>query len=116
MSNIENLVDPVPYKTAEFLAALNAPATFPTSGTTTTNTVTRFIREFSTSEISLGYNVVLTEAGLFTDGNPNNDWSLDAPTSFTTASGRAPMAYKTYEPITKTTQFNLRAVWDVRVV
>jgi len=119
VSNIESLVDPVPYKTNLFLAALNAPATFPTSGSTTTNTVARFMREFSTSEISLGYNVVLTEAGLFTDGNPDDDWNIDPddfPVSWNDAAGRAPMAYKTFEPITKTTQFNLRAVWDVRVV
>jgi len=123
VSNITSLVDPVVYKTGEFLAALAAPATFPSSGTTTTSTSTRFIREFSTGELSLGYNVVITEAGLFTDGDPDNDWlHVDAegddacPTDFSTAAGRAPVAYKTFEPITKTTQFTLRVVWDVRFV
>lgn len=117
ISNITSLVAPVPYKTGAFLASLATPATFPTSGTTTTNTTVRFIREFSTGEISLGYSVVLTEAGLFTDGDPENDWDIDStPTDFSTAAGRAPMAYKKYEPITKTTQFTLRVVWDVRIV
>jgi hypothetical protein len=123
VSSIESLVDPVVYKTAEYLAALDTPATFPTSGTATTNTAVRFVREFSQGEISLGYNVVLTEAGLFTDGDPNDDWNNPGsdpvhvtPTDFATAAGRAPMAYKTYEPITKTTDFTLRAIWDLRIV
>ncbi len=117
VSNITSLVAPVPYKSGEFLAAVAAPATFPTSGTSTTNTAVRFIREFSTGEISLGYNVVLTEAGLFTDGDPDNDWdTASTPTDFSTASGRAPVAYKAFEPVTKTTQFTLRVIWDVRFV
>jgi len=117
VSDITSLVDPVVYRTGEFLARIDAPATFPTSGTSTTNTAVRFEREFTVGEISLGYNVVLTEAGLFTDGDPDDDWDYSAtPTSFADTSGRAPMAYKTYEPITKTTDFNLRAIWTVRVV
>jgi hypothetical protein len=117
VSSIESLVDPVVYKTGEYLAALDAPATFPTSGTATTNTAVRFVREFSQGEISLGYNVVLTEAGLFTDGDPNDNWDYVTPvTDFATAAGRAPMAYKTYEPITKTVDFTLRAIWDLRIV
>ncbi len=116
VSSIESLVDPVPYKSGEYLAALDAPAEFPASGTSTTNTSVRFVREFSEGEISLGYNVVLTEAGLFTDGDPDADWVLGAPTDFSTVAGRAPMAYKTFEPITKTTDFTLRVVWDLRIV
>lgn len=118
VSEISSLVDPVPYKSGQFLAAIDAPATFPSSGTSTTNTSVRFIREFSPSEISLGYNVVLTEAGLFTDGDPNNDWDTSStPTDFSTAASRAPVAYKAYEPITKTTGlFALRYIWDVRFV
>jgi hypothetical protein len=117
VSNITSLVDPVVYKTGEYLASLAAPATFPSSGTTTSNTATRFVREFSTGELSLGYNVVITEAGLFTDGDPDNDWdTASTPTDFSAAAGRAPVAYKSFEPVTKTTQFTLRIVWDVRFV
>ena len=117
VSSIESLVAPVVYKTGEYLAPLDAPATFPTSGTSTTNTAVRFVREFGAGEISLGYNVVLTEAGLFTDGDPDNDWDyVSTPTDYAATAGRAPMAYKTYEPITKTTDFTLRAIWDLRIV
>lgn len=117
VSTITSLVDPVVYRAGEYLAAIDAPATFPTSGTSTSNTSVRLVREFSASEISLGYDVVLTEAGLFTDGDPDNDWDTDStPTDFSTAASRAPVAYKTFEPITKTTEFTLRILWDIRFV
>jgi hypothetical protein len=29
---------------------------------------------------------------------------------------RAPMAYKTFEPVTKTTAFTLRLVWELRIL
>lgn len=117
VSEISSLVDPVAYRTGQYLAALDAPAEFPTSGTSTSNTSVRFVREFSQGEISLGYNVVLTEAGLFTDGDPDNDWDTDStPTDFATAASRAPVAYKTFEPVTKTTQFTLKVIWDVRFI
>lgn len=117
VANIPSLVAPVVYRTGDFLAALTTPAVFPTSGSSTTTTAIRFIREFSTGEVSLGYNVVLTEAGLYTDGDPDDNWAVGSvPTDFATASGRAPVAYKTFEPVTKTTQYSLRVVWDVRFI
>jgi hypothetical protein len=114
ISNVTSLVEPVPYRTGEFLAPVLAPATFPAGGATT---AVQFVREFGKTEISLGYNVVLTEAGLYTDGDPNNNFDIAAtPTDFATTAARAPMFYKIFEPITKTTQFSLRAVWEVRIV
>jgi hypothetical protein len=114
VSNVTSLIEPVPYKTGEFLAPVLTPATFPTGDSTT---AVQFVREFGKNEISLGYNVVVTEAGLFTDGDPDNNFDISAtPTDYATASARAPMFYKTFEPITKTTQFSLRAIWEVRVV
>lgn len=114
VSEVSQLVTPVPYKAGEFLAQLVAPTTFPSS---TERTAVQFIREFGKSEISLGYDVVLTEAGLFTDGDPSDNWSLaDLPTGWNATSGRAPNAYKTFEPITKTIDFTLRLVWEFRVL
>ncbi len=120
VADIASLVDPVPYTTSEFLAAVNAPAIFPASGTGTPITSVQFVREFGTSEFSFGSPataVVLTEAGLFTDGNPADDWSTASlDTSFANSYDRAPVAYKTFEPITKTTSFTLRVVWEIRFV
>lgn len=120
VANIESLVDPVPYISAEFLAPTQTPALFPASGTGTPITSVQFVREFGTDEISFGTipsAVVLTEAGLFTDGNPDEDWSVELlNTTFAGASGRAPVAYKTFEPITKTTSFTMRVIWEIRFV
>jgi hypothetical protein len=74
----------------------------------------RFIREYGQTEISLPDNVILTEAGLFTDGDPDNNWSRTATPTGMAVADRAPMAYKTFEPVTKTTSFTLRVIWEVR--
>jgi len=117
VANIESLVDPVPFVTSEFLAPTQTPALFPASGTGTPITSVQFIREYATTEISIGgAAVVLTEAGLFTDGDPDNNWAIGAPVIFTPASTRAPVAYKTFEPITKTTSFTMRVIWEIRFV
>jgi len=120
LSNILSLVAPVVYKTGEYLAPVAAPATFPVTSDPVTGiaskSAVRFTREFGQGEVSLGYDVVLTEAGLFTDGDPNDDWSIPAPTSYASAADRAPVAYKAYEPITKTALFTIRYVWEVRFV
>jgi hypothetical protein len=117
VANIESLVDPVPFVTSEFLAPTQTPALFPASGTGTPITSVQFIREYATTEISIGgAAVVLTEAGLFTDGDPDNNWAIGAPVTFTPASTRAPVAYKTFEPITKTTSFTMRVIWEIRFV
>lgn len=119
VANIESLVDPVPFEESKFLAPMQTPALFPASGTGTPITSVQFVREFGTSEFSFGTlpsAVVLTEAGLFTDGDPDTNWAIGAPVTFTPASTRAPVAYKTFEPITKTTSFTMRVIWEIRFV
>jgi hypothetical protein len=116
VSNIQSLVSPVAYKPGEFLAPLAVPPDFPFVGADEARTAVQFTREFGRNEISVGMDVVLTEAGLFTDGDPNNNWVVPAPTDIDTTRGRAPMFYKTFEPITKTMLFTLRAIWEVRFV
>jgi hypothetical protein len=115
VANIPELVAPVPYAPGEFLARLKVPATFPVLSETSSRTGVRFVREFGLNEISLGSNTILTEAGLFTNGDPDDNWSTSAtPTGFSATYDRAPMAYKTFEPVTKTTSFTLRLIWEVR--
>jgi hypothetical protein len=113
VANISSLVEGVPYAPGEFLARLKVPATFPVLSSTSSRTAVRFVREYGQNEISLGTNVVLTEAGLFTDGDPDANWSRPAPTGMGVVD-RAPMAYKTFEPVTKTSAFTLRLIWEVR--
>ena len=117
ISNILSLVQPIAYKPGEFLAPLATPASFPVTGVDAARTAVQFTREFGRNEISIGpTTVIITEAGLFTDGDPNNDWAVPAPTDYATAASRAPMAYKTIEPVSKTQEFTLRTIWEVRLV
>lgn len=115
VANIPRLVAGVPYAPGEFLARLKVPATFPVLSSTSSRTAVRFIREYGQNEISLGSSTVITEAGLFTDGDPDDGWARPAPTGMAVVD-RAPMAYKTFEPVTKTTAFTLRLVWELRIL
>jgi hypothetical protein len=114
VANISQLVSGVPYVPGEFLARVRVPATFPVLSSTSSRTAVRFIREYGQTEVSLPDNVILTEAGLFTDGDPDNNWSRTATPTGMAVADRAPMAYKTFEPVTKTTSFTLRVIWEVR--
>ena len=115
LSSVTSLVNPIPFSAGQFLAPVDVPAIFPDNP----NPAVQFVRTFGLTEISLGgTNVILTEAGLFTDGDPADNWAIfseDVP-GFEESSSYAPMAYKTFEPVTKTTQFTLKLVWDVNFV
>ena len=93
-----------------------------------TSTSVRFIKEFLLNEISfIGSPVTLTEAGLFVDVNPantgaNTDGSEDVANDpgvvdtilNPSLSINAPVAYKSFEPLTKTIDFTLEIRWDFR--
>lgn len=109
------LVDPVEYLSGQFLAAVQAPATFPAS--VTTRTVSRLTREYGRSEISFGGAVVVTEAGIFSNGDPADNWNTAArPTDMASTSADSPFFYKAFEPVTKTVDTTLRLIWELRVV
>lgn len=87
-----------------------------------------FVREFSTSEISipiLGLNVVpITEAGIFVDVQPasTSDGVDDSPaggvsdtTLDTSSQVNSPVAYKVFDPINKTVDFSLVIRWTFTI-
>ena len=115
VAEVSGLNDPVEYRVGEFLARVQVPATFPADADGSPRTAVRYIREFASNEISLGGAVVITELGLFTDGDPANNFAVPCPTDFTTASTRAPMAYKAVEPVTKDPDYTLEVIWEVRI-
>lgn len=116
VAEVSSLVQPIEYMSGEFLAAVQAPASFPAS--VTSRTVSRLVREYGRTEISLGgLPVVVTEAGIFSDGDPADNWNTAArPTDIATTSGDAPFFYKAFEPVTKTPDNTLRLIWEQRVV
>jgi len=93
----------------------------------TTSSV-RFIKEFSLSEITIaGIPVTISEAGLFADvnpatpGNPNDGYEDNAYTPGVVETvlnpaiaTNAPVAYKAFGGMTKTSDFTLELRWDLR--
>jgi len=114
VSSVSRLVDPVAYATGLFLAPLDAPPNFPVVASGA-RTAVEFSRTYGYSEISIGAPVVLTEMGLFTDGNPEDDWSVESLDRSTSQFARAPMFYKVIDPVTKTTGRTLKILWEVRI-
>lgn len=114
-AGVVRLVQPIEYVTNFFLAPLDIPPTFPLSPTRTT---VRFRRLFQESEITIGgAEVSISEMGLFTNGNPNatpafNPGSRDR--SIANATQQAPVAYKTFDPVTKRDSLQLEVSWEIR--
>lgn len=100
-----------------YLLPISYPQTFPTS------TSVQFIREFGVNEITLtGAPVIVTEVGLFVDVNDaDNQGTEDVAVGggvFTTLDPEvptnAPVAYKSFEALTKTVDFSLEFRWEFR--
>tara|TARA_Y100000310_G_scaffold233149_1_gene235993 strand:- start:2201 stop:2866 length:666 start_codon:yes stop_codon:yes gene_type:complete len=115
VAEVSALVDPVEYRVGEFLAQCQVPVTFPADTDGSPRTSVQFVREFAGNEVSLGASVVITEAGLYTDGDPNNNNSVPCPIDYASTALRAPVAYKTFEPVTKIQGYSLEVVWEVRI-
>lgn len=121
-ANIATLAVPELTTSTSYLAVLDS-VEFPSTG------IVRFIKEFGLSDISiLGSPVRVTEFGLFADVSPallgaGNDGSEDAPhdagvvdtTLNPGLSVNTPVAYKSFEAITKTVDFTLEVRWDFRL-
>lgn len=113
VSTVSALVAPVPYDSAggNFLAKLDLP-TYPLSPTKTT---VKYSRIFSETELSYASTVSLSEAGLFTDGDPLSNYAPGTrDTTIANAASQSPAAYKTFEPIKKTQNYQMEANWEIR--
>ena len=109
VASVEALAAPVPYITGTYLKQIQS-AVFPTDPPTSV----AYNIEFLETEISLGPGsaVILREAGLFSGQKwigvlPMIDIDPDA-------GNEPPLAYKNFEPLTKTTQFRLQVRWEIR--
>jgi hypothetical protein len=83
-------------------------------------TMVEFRRIFGENEITTaGITVAVSELGLFTNGDPkaipsNAFGSRDSKRSLADAWDAAPVAYKTFEPVSKTAQMQLEVAWQIR--
>ena len=107
------LLTPQRYTPTDFLAPLDVPPTFPL---TPTRTTVRYHRTFAEDEITTtsGMKVLVSELGLFTNGDPLSGNTPGRDPSFAVASGQSPVAYKAFEPVGKTDALQLDVAWEIR--
>jgi hypothetical protein len=120
VSSVSKLVSPISYTTSGgglFLAELAVP-TYPFQTSGSFGTAVRYTREFSETELSTAGSVLLTEAGLFTDGSPTSAPDPFEPgtrdLTLAQAQFQAPMGYKTFEAFRKTQNMIISCFYEVR--
>lgn len=111
--SVLQLVEPVAYSSGEFLAPIQNVA-FPL---TPSSTSVEYHLLFPENQISLSTPsiVMVSEMGLFTDGDPSSyRGSLPRDTTLANATRQAPVAYKTFEPVGKRQDLELEVFWTIR--
>jgi hypothetical protein len=118
--SVTSLTQPVPYISGVFLSPIDHNATsFPLSPTRTT---VRYSCTFAEDQLTFGAtsSILISELGLFTDGNPSNGWAVGQPptgraTDIASASQQAPCAYKALpEAVEKTSALEFEVDWEIR--
>jgi len=108
-ASVDRLANPIPYVGSTYLAPLDTPPSFPL---TPSRTTVRYHVVYAENQITTGSTQVnISEMGLFTDGNPANNY---APPRILTLNIQAPCAYKSFEPIGKTPALELEVSWEIR--
>ncbi len=116
VSTVTRLVSPIAFDSggSQFLAEVAIP-TYPMQVSSSIfGNVVQYLREFTELELSVSGTVIVTEAGLFTDGSATSSFAPKTrSTLLTDAAAQAPAAYKTFEALKKTQNFVLQASWKV---
>lgn len=107
------LTTPIQYNTGLFMAAIDS-SSFPLYPVRTT---VEYRRVFGEGEISLlGQTQLVSEIGLFTNGDPDQDYAFDSmPVGFDDSNAMAPVSYKAFEPIGKSNAMELEVIWQLRL-
>lgn len=120
VSSVSQLVSPIAYTASSgglFLAELAIP-TYPFQTSGSFGTAVRYTREFSETELSTSGSVLLTEAGIFTDGSATASPDPFEPgtrdLTLAQAQFQAPMGYKTFEAFRKTQNMIISCFYEVR--
>jgi hypothetical protein len=114
VSSVTRIADPAEYVSGEFLAPLIVGPTYPTASSV------KYARYFDDAEISMvaGTTINVSEFGLYTDGDPDDDYSTSPgrSTVIGDAAAQEPVAYKTVDPFPKNQDTAFRIEWTIRFV
>lgn len=111
---VTRLVQPVQWRTGQFLKELDHAATvFPT--TTGPRTAVRYVVRYDLGHVSLTDTpVYISECGLFTDGEQSTFTTGARDVSIARAELQSPIAYHSFDPIPKTANVELEIIWELR--
>ena len=113
--NVATLVTPVQASLNVFLHRLDHARTdFQTFAGV--RTAVRYSATFLEEHVSLaaGAPVMISECGLFTDGNAETFVKGERDITFVTAGAQSPIAYHSFDPIPKTPNIQLDIIWELR--
>lgn len=118
---VTKVITPIPWNPNydQFLATVNAPATYPLTSSSSSSTAVRYTRVYEKTDISVnGHGFPkpeITEFAMFTDGSPFSSYAPGTRlTNMDYAADQPPMFYKCFEALKKTQRFALEATWEVR--
>jgi hypothetical protein len=110
--SVSALITPISFDGTNFLAQLNI-ATYPL---TVSKVQVQYSKMFDLTELSVSSSVYVSEAGLFTDGNPNSNFAPGTrDISLLNAAQQSPAFYWTTDPLLKSQDFTLEILWTITV-
>ena len=114
--NVSTLVSPIAVNIGVFLKEIDhSRTTFQTFGGV--RTAVRYSTTFLETDISLPGGqtpIMISECGLFTDGNASDFTAGRRDVALTAASSQSPVAYHSFDPIPKTPNIQLDIIWELR--
>ena len=115
-AGVSRLAAPIAFTGTSFLAQIDVGAGQPSFPLTPSRTTVRYRRVFGEAEITTtpGSTVGISEIGLFTDGDPLNNNTPGRSVALSIAGLQSPVAYKSFEPVGKTSALELEVSWEIR--
>lgn len=109
VATVDRLATPVTVDGTNFLAQVNIP-TYPLSPA---KTEVMYAKLFDTNEISTAGTITIQEAGLYTDGASPGYAPGSIDLTMASATTNTPVAYFTFDPISKTQSITLAIEWTL---
>jgi len=112
--SVTRLASPVAFSAGQFLKPLSHElTTFPS--VVGARTAVRYVARYTFTDVSLGDSTaMISECGLFTDGEQRTFVAQQRDTRISVAEQQSPVAYHTFDPIPKSPNTELEIIWELR--
>jgi hypothetical protein len=114
--NVTNLVTPIAFQQGSFLKPIAHARTSFQSVSSGVRTAVRYTCVYTEEEFIFSGNssVLISECGLFTNGNQDTFVRGGRNTNIDVARAQSPVAYHSFDPIPKTSGIELEIIWELR--